>query len=62
MEITFQSQADVPLLDNADQSIVVDGMPLLLKRGATPNQCVLYFYQYFTKMINVSSKGIAITE
>ena len=62
MEIQFQSQADIPLLDNADQAIVVDGKQLLLKRGTSPNQCVLYFYQNFTKMMNISSKGIAITE
>jgi hypothetical protein len=49
-------------MDNADQAILVDGKPLLLKRGTSPNQCVLYFYQYFTKMMNISSKGIAITE
>ncbi len=62
MEIQFQSQADVPLVDNTGAPIIAEGNPLLLKRAVTPNQCVLYFFQYFTKMINISSKGIAITE
>jgi hypothetical protein len=62
MEIQFQSQPDLPLFDNADQAIVVNGNPLLLKRGVSPNECVLYFFQHFTKMMNISSKGIAITE
>lgn len=62
MEIQFQSNSDVQIVDDADQPIMVDGTPLLLKKGVTPNQCVVYFFQYFTKMMNISNKGIAITE
>ena len=62
MEIEFQSHPDVQLLDDTGAPIVVGGNPLLLKRGTTPNQCVVFFYQHFTKMINISSKGIAVTE
>jgi hypothetical protein len=62
MELQFQQQQDIQLLDEANQPIVVDGNPLLLKRSVAPNQCVVYFYQYFTKMMNISNKGIAITE
>jgi hypothetical protein len=46
MELQFQQQAnDIQLLDDANQPIVVDGNPLVLKRCVTPNQCVVYFYQ-----------------
>ncbi len=62
MELTFQSHVDVPLVDDAGAAIAVAGNPLLLKRAVSPNQCVVYFYQYFTKMMNISNKGIAITE
>jgi hypothetical protein len=62
MEINFQQQNDLQLLDEAGQAVVVNGNALMLKRSVAPNQCVLYFFQYFTKMMNISSKGIAITE
>jgi hypothetical protein len=62
MELQFQSHADVPLNDDAGQPIAVGGNPLLLKKAVQPNQCVVYFYQYFTKMCNISNKGISITE
>ncbi len=62
MELTFQSHLDVPLVDDAGAAIAVAGNPLLLKRAVSPNQCVVYFYQYFTKMMNISNKGIAVTE
>jgi hypothetical protein len=62
MEIEFQSHPDLQLVDDAGAAIVVAGNPLLLKRGVAPNQCVAFFFHYFTKMMNVSSKGIAVTE
>jgi hypothetical protein len=62
MEIQFQSNPDIQLVDDADQPILIDGNPLLLKKGVVPNQCVVYFFQYFTKMMNISSNGIAIME
>lgn len=62
MELQFQSNTDVQLVDDGGQAIQVGGQPLLLKRATTPSQCVVYFYQYFTKMINISSSGIAVTE
>jgi hypothetical protein len=63
MEMQFQSHADIQLIDENNAPIAgPDGNPMLLKRGVNPNQCVVFFFQNFTRMINVSNKGIAVTD
>ena len=63
MEIEFHSYGDISLVDDKDATIKdADGNDLFLKKGANPNKSVVYLYQQFTRMINISNKGIAATE
>jgi hypothetical protein len=62
LELQFQSHVDVPLNDDAGAPIVVAGAPVLLKRAVQPSQSIVYLYNFFSKMINISSRGISITE
>ena len=45
---------------NASQD--ANGNDLVLKRAKAPNETVILLFQQFSRMINISSKGIAITE
>ena len=63
MEIEFNAIGEVGLVDDNGRAVNdADGNPLLLKRAMNPNQSVVYLYQQFTRMINISGDGIAVTE
>ena len=63
MEVEFDSHDAIVLNDENGQPIAdEDGNALVFKRARNPNQCVVYLYQQFTRMINISKDGIAVTE
>jgi hypothetical protein len=63
MELQFQSHSQIGLLDEGGEMLQDgDGTPIVLKKQVQPSQCVVYAFQLFTRMINVSNKGIAVTE
>ena len=62
MEIQFNSIASTKLLKNDGDAVQVDGKDIILKKEVNPNDSVIYLYQLFTRMINISGDGIAVTE
>jgi hypothetical protein len=63
LEMQFNASDDVVLKDAAGTPLVgQNGEPLTMQRGAKPSDSVVYMFQNFTKMINISNKGIAVTD
>jgi hypothetical protein len=63
LEMQFHSESDVKFVDDAGADVVGgDGQALVMKRGMVPSESIVFIFQNFTKMLNVSSKGIAVTE
>ena len=63
MEMEFLSQTETPIKDDKGTPINgPDGNVLVLRRAANSANSVVFVFQYFTRMINISSKGIAVTE
>jgi hypothetical protein len=63
LELEFQSDSAVTLKNNAGEEITgADNQALAMKRGVRPSDSIVYLYQHFTRMVNISNKGIAVTE
>jgi hypothetical protein len=63
LEMQFNADSDVRIVNDAGEDVVGgDGQVLVMKRGMVPSESIVFIYQNFTKMLNVSSKGIAVTE
>ena len=63
LELVFQAERDVNLTDANDVDLLgADQQPLVLKKGSKPGDCIVFIYQNFTKMLNISNKGVAVTE
>jgi hypothetical protein len=58
LEMEFNQIPALQLVDDNDTGIA----GAFLKREIKPADCVLYIYQQFTRMINISNAGIAVTE
>lgn len=63
LELEFNNNNDITI-NNPQGNPLTDANnnPLILKRSTNPSQCVVYVYQHFTKMMNISNKGIAVTD
>ena len=63
LEMEFIASNELQLVDHTGAVINdADGNPLIIRREVAPNNCIVYIYQHFTRMINISNKGIAVTE
>jgi hypothetical protein len=63
LELQFNQDADVKIVSDAGADVVgAGGQALVMKRGMVPSESVVFIFQHFTRMLNVSSKGIAVTE
>jgi hypothetical protein len=63
LEMQFNAVADVAIKDDAGNDVAgPNDEPLLMQKGVKPSDNIVYVYQNFTKMLNVSNKGIAVTE
>jgi hypothetical protein len=59
----MRTDSAVKIVNDAGEDVVGgDGQALMMKRGMVPSESIVYIYQNFTKMVNISSKGIAVTE
>ena len=59
----IEKMLEVGIVDENNAAVNdADGNALLLKRAINPQQCVVFFFQYFTRMMNISNKGIAVTD
>jgi hypothetical protein len=63
LEMQFNSLPDVMIKDDAGNDVAgPNNEPLVMQRGMRPSDNIVYVYQNFTKMLNISNKGIAVTE
>ena len=61
LELQFNKDADVKMVNDAGADVMgADGQALVMKRGMVPSESVVFIFQHFTTIINVSSKGLLL--